>query len=270
VSNFLTGLVRRGAGLPLPVTILPAHGPQQIPASVTVSSQVRELAPEENQAESPVSNRSVMNTEIKKADSAGPPLAIQLPERAPSDVVEVTALHPRMERPIAPQPVAPSPDVSATFAVLERRPVSRRAGMYEKPSPAEPISTQIRPAPEAPEILPPSRAVREGSPPLQPPRRAQESQAAVRQDAARSVVPLRPVPKQEQLPVARPSQPAASAAAIASRGATPEKRSIQVKIGKVEIRSSQPAPVVRTTRPPSTGGFDDFKLARNYLDRNPR
>lgn len=269
MSNFLTGLVRRGAGLPLPVTIRPASGPQPMPASVTVSPHVREPTPKENQAESPVSSESAMNTEIKNLNCAGPAPAIPWPESTPSDAVEVASLQPRMERAMAPQPVAPSRAVSSTFGVSESRPVSRHTGMDEKPSPVEPSSTHVRPVPEVPETAVPVRSVREGSPPRQTPRDAPAPQAAVRQDAARSVVP-HPAPKPERLAVGQSPLPAASAPAIASRGTTPEKRTIQVKIGKVEIRSSQPAPVVRTTRPPSTGGFDDFKLARNYLDRSLR
>src|ERR1019366_1862060 len=34
MSNFVTGLVRRGAGLPQPVSIRPALGPAQMPASL--------------------------------------------------------------------------------------------------------------------------------------------------------------------------------------------------------------------------------------------
>jgi hypothetical protein len=260
MSNFLTGLVRRGAGLPLPASIRPAAGPQQIAASVPVSPQVLEPTAKENPAESLVSSGSAMNTEIRKADFAGPSPAIQWPERTLSHAVAVAS----------PQPAAPSPAPSPKFGIDETRLVSHRTGMDEKPSSAGPITARILPTHEVQETGSPLRAVREGSSPQQTPRRGPEPQAAVPQDAAVNAVPVRPVPKQERLPVVRLSQPAAASSAISSRRATEEKRSIQVKIGKVEIRSSQPAPTVRTTRPASTGGFADFNLARNYLDRNLR
>src|SRR5262249_21943488 len=69
-----------------------------------------------------------------------------------------------------------------------------------------------------------------------------------------------------------PSADSARAVAANPDVKTPsESRSIQVKIGRVEIRSSQPAlPVVRTPRTAGTSGFEDLRLARTYLDRGAR
>jgi len=65
--------------------------------------------------------------------------------------------------------------------------------------------------------------------------------------------------------------PARSVAANEGVRAPNESRSIQVKIGRVEIRSSQPAlAVARTPRPSGTSGFEDLRMARIYLDRSAR
>jgi hypothetical protein len=182
-----------------------------------------------------------------------------------------------MEQSVAPRPAAPSPTASPEVAIDETRMVSRYTGRTEWHEPSRPPTTQILPAPEVHEAAATLPDIQEGRPQLQVPRSAAGPQAATRQDAGLNVTSVRPAREQEQSSIVRASQAAAPTPAISIKNATPEKRSIQVekrsiqvRIGRVEIRSTQPAPVVRTVRPPSTGGFDDFKLARNYLDRNSR
>jgi hypothetical protein len=53
--------------------------------------------------------------------------------------------------------------------------------------------------------------------------------------------------------------------------AAPEPSRIQVRIGKVEIRASPPvAPPTRAARPNGSSGFSELRLARAYLDRSYR
>jgi hypothetical protein len=49
-----------------------------------------------------------------------------------------------------------------------------------------------------------------------------------------------------------------------------ESHNIQVKIGRVEIRSIQPQATPRLPAAKKTGGFDDLKLSRTYFDRGLR
>lgn len=92
---------------------------------------------------------------------------------------------------------------------------------------------------------------------------------APRPDAVSPIAPTHPPLGAESITVAR-VQPASTAAARSGAEGAQVSRGIQVKIGKVEIRSSQPAPVVRTNRAMRTSGFDDLRLARTYLDRGTR
>jgi hypothetical protein len=73
--------------------------------------------------------------------------------------------------------------------------------------------------------------------------------------------------RQQQLEVARPTHPTAALPQDATREPARETHNIQVKIGKVEIRSTQPALVVQAPRRTSASGFEDLKMARNYFNR---
>jgi hypothetical protein len=87
-----------------------------------------------------------------------------------------------------------------------------------------------------------------------------------RPDPVSSVAKDHPLLKPESVVMGRvPSTPPAGG----SHEPRPaqETRNIQVKIGKVEIRSNQPTPALRKTPPSRTSGFDNLRLTRTYLDR---
>jgi hypothetical protein len=88
-----------------------------------------------------------------------------------------------------------------------------------------------------------------------------------------SAIPERPafsknVEQRLEAGVAGPSPTATSSPTRAQAAA--EARNIHVKIGKVEIRSTQPAPPGPSARPAPRTGFADFSLVRAYLDRAHR
>jgi len=77
---------------------------------------------------------------------------------------------------------------------------------------------------------------------------------------------VRVTPRQESTPVMLPDRRASAATPELPREAV-EPRSIHVRIGRVEIRSTQPAsPKIAVSR--RDAGFSDFKLTRAYLDRS--
>jgi hypothetical protein len=88
-----------------------------------------------------------------------------------------------------------------------------------------------------------------------------------RMEAMQAPVIERPVPRPE-LDIAGRVPPAPVGPKSTERTKAPETRDIQVKIGKVEIRSSQPAPAARPAPPVRASGFDHLRLARTYLDRS--
>src|SRR5580765_6858729 len=91
---------------------------------------------------------------------------------------------------------------------------------------------------------------------------------AARSETASESQPDRSEPQPEQVePTPRP-QPFPPAPREVATKATLESHNIQVRIERVEIRSNQPAPLARPARPSRVSGFDDLRLARNYLDRN--
>jgi hypothetical protein len=69
--------------------------------------------------------------------------------------------------------------------------------------------------------------------------------------------------------VALPQGPC-GAAAPAQKSASPEPPPIHVKIGRVEIKASQPAQNVVAIRAPQNSGFSDLALMRAHLDRPNR
>lgn len=79
--------------------------------------------------------------------------------------------------------------------------------------------------------------------------------------------PERPRPQLQAAAIARRDPSAPPAASSKEKGGPQESRSIQVKIGKVEIRSTQPAPAAGPAPRTRVSGFDSLRLARTYLDR---
>jgi len=262
VSNFLRGLVQRGAGLPLPVTMRPAVSPQDLAGLASVSLEESEANPDATAAASPVRDESSLTGEVPNRDFAG---------RNNSTRQQATLPEPRSTTqsplpillPVASPPPFTSPRLSAGEDQPRPRPIS---GNTQPPEPL--AATRTSPAAGEQERVPPSRFLQENRPAAQSLPSKPEPRT-MPQDTAVDSLPSRLAPQQEHFPVVRLPQPAPPGTRIVEKRTTPE-RSIQVKIGRVEIRSNQPATVVRPSRPPSSGGFDNWNLARMYLDRSPR
>ncbi len=262
MSNFLKNVVRRGAGLPLPISIRPAIGPQQIPPSLVSSQYSGENDPDLRGAE-PARPPEPLTTTIRTTESGGPHASLS--EKPSSDLIGVVAKQ-SPDRLATPK-LAPLSS-AATFEVAPISPVFDTSHP-EAPEDAPHLTTKVHP----------TQAIRETVAPY-PPRSGNTGEiqkqilhVAPAKPASHGTPPnlantMRPAIEREQPPLLRASEPGSTRQTTASKSAPPENRNIQVKIGRVEIRSSQPPQVVRPTRPANTGGFDDFKLSRNYLDRN--
>lgn len=243
MNNFLAGVVRRGAGMPSPVTIRPAMAPN-IPVdapSVPMPAGQEETGPSFSSAPDAMPDvRPVSELQEVRPKESLPKTDPQTPVALP----EVAAIKPRsIETPFGSEakpasvPVAEPVRITASvpapnqdFAIT---PAREEVGVPEaSPSPA-PVTVILQPA----QTAPPATEVQAK------PEQRSESPLGVR----------------EQKTTAPP---------IAKSAAEP--RNIQVKIGKVEIRSTQPPPPIPARRPPEKGGFDDYSLARNYLDRGSR
>jgi hypothetical protein len=272
VSNFVTGLVRRGAGLPPPVSIRPAAGPAQMLASPPAAAEG--LKSRQGITPSPAVALSDhgRGLDVSRPDFPVPaepaPLPVPRPAAAPEPVnwrlekpspktQETRCLQPRSEPPKA----APAP--LATLQVQGEDRSLARAGDAARPLPPPSASTTV-PTATGENLEPHTPPPQEGTLPL-----IARLEPKPHPDAVSGPTPAHPLPRPEPSAVAR-IQPAPTTSASRGREKTHDSRSIQVKIGKVEIRSNQPVPVVRTTCPSRTSGFDDLRLARTYLDRGTR
>lgn len=266
MSNFVTGLVRRGAGLPQPVSIRPALGPAQIPASLPPAG------PEPIAAQSP----AVALSDYGRGWDVGPGDSSALTGPAPLPGPQPAAA----PEPVNRWPAKPSATTEETLSLQPRSELPRTT----PPAPLQ-VRGEDRWSPRA----------ADGVRPLPPPSPSTTAAAETGENLARHTLrlqedprspiarpeprtlpgavsgstPIHPLPRPESIAIAR-VQPAPAASASSGRGKTQDSRSIQVKIGKVEIRSSQPAPAARPNRPSRTSGFDDLRLARTYLDRGSR
>jgi hypothetical protein len=263
MSSFVTGLVRRAAGIPQPVSIRPAVGPAQIPVFPSTASQ--EL--EGHQEVLPPPDAAERNHNRESDFERGRPVF-------PGQAVPASESHPQPGA--APEPVKPGPKLPVkreeTTQVL-----LPRIEAAATPVTASPVLREDRWLPhladEAPVVPPlaPAATPEHQDRPTPPPAEAQRKTARLEPGPPLETVSAgsRPLPGPES--IAAPSvQPARPAAASGNRERSEESRSIQVKIGKVEIRSPQPAPVVRANPRLRTTGFDDLRLSRTYLDRSTR
>ncbi len=275
MSSFVTGLVRRGAGLPQPVAIRPVPGPQNVPhpfgATKATDEGRSDALPDESQriitsdlATSEFSTRIAPAVqpmvEVRpRGDLSGSKL-----EDKPRFEMQERASISGTRRVAIPQHTVPRALGSEEVRLMPRaNDGDAKRGLEE----AATTSTTL-PNFQGGGIAKSSRTVQESGPPQQTILPRRESQP-VRANAAANSIPLRLEAQQEPAAVVRP-QNTVSTPPTEKRETTSERRSIQVKIGRVEIRSSQPTSVVRATGPRSSGGFDDLKLARAYLDRNLR
>ncbi len=273
MSNFVAGLVRRGAGLPQPVAIRPTAGPQNVPHPFGDTK-----ATDEGKSDAlPGESQRITTSEL---------VTSQFSTRSAPAVQPVVDARPR--EPLSGSKVEDKSEMRETASISWTRPVAipqltvpRALGSEEvrlmprandgdaKPGLAQAaIASTTLPNLHGGGIAKSSRAVQESGPPQHTILPRPESQT-VRANAAANSIPVRLEPQREPAAVVR-SQHTASTPPTEKQETTSERRSIQVKIGRVEIRSSQPPTVVKASGPRSSGGFDDLKLARAYLDRNLR
>jgi hypothetical protein len=292
MSNFVTGLVRRGAGLPPRVSIRPATGPLQMPASPAAEGLESRQGITSFPARA-LSDRD-FGLDVRRPDSAVPaePARLQIPrptaapepvnprseerslntEETPSLQLRSEPVNrrsgkssPRTEETLTLQPRSEPPKKApvATAQLRSEDRSSARTGDAWRLVPQSSASTAT-PTATSENLEPHTPALQENTPRL-----IALPEPNPRPDAFSDPTPIHPLPRPTPNAVAR-VQPAPAASATAGKGKTQDSRSIQVKIGRVEIRSNQPAPVVRTTRPSRTSGFDDLRSARTYLDRGTR
>jgi hypothetical protein len=254
LNNFVTGLVRRSAGLPLPSAVRPAlrvadipaaPGPFESPAveaaiNPTIDRDVPSIFPEPAPARASVaSSPSPITSENQR-----------VPQERPMGTEESLPPRPRAEplRQSTPgEGPAGAPSRPPEQSQLVTRQITQQPRWQE---PAAKVRTAIEPRvspapvskPASPQFPEPAKELTPGSadlsPKPEPPGGAAESSAAV--------------------------------SASSGGGSAPEARNINVRIGKVEIRSNQPANVIQAPRPARNSGFDDLRLARTYLDRSGR
>jgi hypothetical protein len=252
MNNFVKGLVRRSAGLPSVLAVRPAIG-------------VAGLPPAENTAEGPAIECAVPGKESldgmsPEPEQARPSVAASTPivsetrlsvENRPPSQQEPSSVQPRVEpfRPHVPTdgPTARAVVEPATLPAIEEHNMQPPVWQPSSPPANAPIEPRM-----GPDLVP-----KHASP---------ELLEAV--DSARDSSQL--LPRPEPPPTHGPADSLPMVTASSGQANAPETRNIKVSIGKVEIRSNQPANVVQVPRPSRTSGFDDLRLARTYLDRSAR
>ncbi len=244
MSNFLAGVVWRGAGIPSPVAMRPALPLQEIPLPVSPVAGIAEEFRQESRTSSQASTGSVeplrlspVTPDESRAEVRSASEERSAPAPRPEPRTVVTEPSRRETSPsaiglVVRNETIPQPMLTPHPAESERQPIHPAGRMSPAPIELAPLA----PAP-VPEIIstPAAQAAKQSE-------QKPESAVAV--------------------------EPSPAAAPHAREHAPKESRNIHVKIGKVEIRTTQPS--VPAARPRAKGGFEDFALARTYLDRSSR
>lgn len=258
MSNFVAGLVRKGAGLPSSVALRPAMGPYNLPGSIEAHTAAASLA-----GNAPDSSTSDEGSHLAARTAAvEQPIAVGRPRGVLSETpqledaareTETPAPAPQMRRSVAPQPNAeqsvtlrtlqgnkgdatPSPSLPPPSPSIHGEPPFKQASRSATTSTAEPERTQ-RNRPSKPEV----------------------------REAKSTLLPVKVIPQPESRIVVPSVKPSPSTPQQSKEKR--EGRTIHVKIGRVEIRSTQPSTPARAARKPGTSGFADLTVARAYLDR---
>jgi hypothetical protein len=269
VSSFLSNLVRRGAGLPPAVTPRPAV-PSPSPSSLSAEAVAADPA-DRGPGAVPATADSAPDRQAIPGERTGEVHAARIVDRLPAPALtpaptftvssarpDVSAIRSAREAPAVPMThdavsARPAPERPR----LSHAAVDRDHDAIVTPAPV-PTPAMSRTADNAPAV-----AAR-----VEPSRVAPPSSAVTPQ-------PLKPRPDASNVPSASLVRPAAtprvlapSAAFDVAPAAAPD---VQVRIGKVEIRASQPAaPLARAARPKGSSGFAELALARAHLNRNYR
>lgn len=259
MSNFLMGVVRRGAGLAMPVTVRPARGPEQVPAAVPAFAEPQ-LGSESGG--SVFSERSAIPSTSESVDQS----AVRLEPRHETAFSTQDATPPRAVETEIRGLVQPRIEIS-------RPEIAEKTEVREASDPSVAVQPDglERDSAEATVSISP---VKETMPPIEELRALQMQPVIPRAKETSKPVEQKLSPKQERQAVppaqVQAESSRASNAGSATEAAASEKKTINVKIGRVEIRSAQPAPAVQRPRANSSSGFDDARLSRLYLDRNMR
>jgi hypothetical protein len=253
MNNFLAGVVRRGAGRTSPMTLRPAVGPQNIPLETIRPGPAATAASfEEPEAFSSTDFSPTLFSSTYADVTPAPPGTLRpaepvlLPQQVRAEEHFSTAAAP---------PSATAPQAAAVPQAVRSAPQPNRddqgADIQLEAKPTQtipPVQPRAAAHQDIPATIPAHKHL--GTPPALSP-----AAASPAQEASIKPIPTSGAERNPAVPIAR--------------GAG-EQRNIQVKIGKVEIRSTQPSVPVPASRPPAKGGFDDFSLARHYLDRGQR
>ncbi|HEV2387313.1 MAG TPA: hypothetical protein VGS20_08665 [Candidatus Acidoferrales bacterium] len=282
MSNFLQNLAKRAAGLPLPASPRPATltGPFA-PTGAGVAEAEISFAP--RSAPPPEAGASAASPLPNLAEQSATPAAA--PASIPMKAGEA-GLPPTAFVEISPR------------AMLSPAPTDRRQEFPEMPVQGSPmVSAANRPSPPtkpagtpAPASEAVAPAMAQHLPPHFPPPLEREQPVPARSAAIipREAPPLRLASTPQAAAAPAPDSgnrgapvrwEAAGGASGSRRGAAPkpgqaatlEGRSVQVKIGRVEIHAARPSPPPAKPRARNEPrGFAELGLSRAYLDRDYR
>ncbi len=264
MSNFVAGLVRKGAGLPSPVAVRPSMRPHNVPGPIEAPTSAISLsgnAPDSltTGEDSPLAARGAADEQRVVIFRPRGLLSGMHQLEETSAEIDVPLSIPQMRRSVAPQPHA---GPAVTPEVVPQTPRSNAGNATASRSLVRPATA---PSPNGEPVLEQaSRSASTSSPVSEPKQRGQRSHLA--EDLKSALLPVKVVPRQESRIVVSTARPSASAPQQIKQAREP--RSIQVKIGRVEIRSTQPSAPTRATRKPATSGFADLTIARAHLDRS--
>ena len=259
MSDFLTNVARRGAGLAPPITPHLAPVPTWSPAASPIHS-VRQESREESTFEPGLDDGTAHWSEAGIKTNFVPRLR--------------TPMAPRLTSPSGPQrdgdakipdvvpPADPASNSGERSASLRPRGpiVNERTAAHVAAPAARADGTNAHAAPGAtPTLHADPRA-------LQP--RANAVTIKPHVDSDSSAAWRRAV---MTLPQAKPKNQPSASLEVRPTAAVREPPRIQVRIGKVEVRVSPPVvPPMRAARPKGSSGFSELRLARAHLDRNYR
>lgn len=286
MSDFLVNLVRRGAGLPLRTTLRPAVVSESMPYSGASETAALESAPgplpaHPSSAEPALTERAPRSPEPTITETPRPhfpeptiteappsllqrsgiPAGVPAPTLSPTTAMSVSQ---SLTSDVVPAAESPGPDIP-TLPLASTTPASQR--LKSDLAPAA-VSTQLT---EPLSSIPRVEATREIQVPPSSVTVTELRTREIRVEPAKAVPGENPPP-----PLATGGKATVNSTPRDSQGSGPEsrqhqpvteERKIQVRIGRVEIRANPPPPPPRNLPTPSRSGFNEFALARAYLDR---
>jgi hypothetical protein len=265
MSNFLTNLARRGAGLAPQIAPRVASIPAWSPAASSPYADALDRSREGSAFDPGLddgtahSSEQRITTDFVPGRAARPPTATRSTlSRGP--LLDDGAKIPDIVRPVDPAPHSdersgplrpPAPIVTKVTTAHVGAPAARAEG-----TPATGAHTTPGPAPSVhadPQALRPRTNAVAVEPHAGP-----DAAAAWRQPVM-------------TLPQAKSENHTSASLEVRPTVAAREPPRIQVRIGKVEVRASPPvAPPTRAARPNGSSGFSELRLARAHLDRSYR